>query len=470
MTASGPGDKQSWWATPGDKLLQTLGVNPQVGLTLEQIKRFRDEFGPNRIEDIGAASLWMLLWESVKTPMMLLLLTIAGISLVLDKIREAVVMVFVVATYVGIHLLNKARADRTMARLREVQAPRAIVIREGKRMEIPAEEIVVGDIMPIQAGTRIAADARLLFSAGLLINEAALTGESAPVRKDAVAEVEPGAPLSERPTAVYTGTTVIDGEGMALIMAVGRQSEFGRVAELSTRPDTEPTPLQKEMNDLARTLAFAAICVSILIPSIGLLRGFGLEQMILTWLSLTFLMIPGQPPIIIAMSLALASLEMSRKKVVVRQLSAVETLGSVSVVLSDKTGTMTENEMELAGVVLPDGEYLEWKKSGAGDQARVFFSYALSAIPAHTADPTDLALKNASLRISNLQKPDLGELLSQRGFARSNAYRSLVYRRGARACSFVTGRPEYILERSTRKCTPGGSSGWTQDERNGILA
>lgn len=244
--------------------------------------------------------------------MIVLLLAIAGISLALDQIREAVVMVFVVAMYVSVHLLNKARADRMMARLREVQAPKRFVLRAGEQTEIDIEDVVVGDILPLQSGSRIPADARLLAATDLIVNEGALTGEAGPIDKHADADMAPDTPLAERQTAVFAGTIVLDGQGKAVVMAVGSQTELGRIAKLATQRATELTPLQKEMNGLARTLAFVAAAVSLLIPLVGLLRGFGFQQMILTWLSLTFLMVPGQPPIIIAMALALASLELAR--------------------------------------------------------------------------------------------------------------------------------------------------------------
>jgi P-type Ca2+ transporter type 2C len=468
------GDRQvnldHWWADPGDELAKRLRVDANKGLSNKQVEEFRDQFGRNQLEDTGATSLVTLLWESIKTPMMLLLLTIAGISLILRQLREAVVMLFVVAMYVGVHLLNKARSDRTMARLREVQAPKTAVLRDGERKEIPVEELVVGDILPLQAGSRVPADARLLSTAGLLVNEAALTGESAPVQKDAVAKIKPDTHLAERYTAIFAGTTVIDGQGTAIVMAVGGDSELGRVARLSTRADTEPTPLQKEMNDMARTLAFVALGVSLLIPLVGLLQGFDFQQMILTWLSLTFLMVPGQPPIIISMALALASLELARKKVIVRRLHGAETLGSVNVVLSDKTGTITENKMTLSGVILPDGKLHEWNDSqGRTDELwQQFFRYALPAIPEHANDPTDLALENAANTKEGFQQETSGRLVSQHGFARSNQYRSLEYQKDSRNYLYVTGRPEWVMEHSNRKQTISGTKEWTKKERQDL--
>lgn len=470
-----------WWARPAGELLQALDVNPDRGLTPDQVAKKREEYGSNRLEDTGPTSLWTLLWESVKSPMMVLLLSIAVISLALGQFREAVVMAFVVAMYVGVHLLNKARSDRTMARLREVQAPKTLVLREGEQQEIPIEEVVVGDILPLRSGSRVPADARMISAVGLIVNEGALTGESAPVQKQADAEIAADTPLAERRTAVFAGTTVLDGQGKALVMAVGGKSELGRVAKLSTQRDTEPTPLQKEMDGLARTLAFVAVGVSLLIPLVGLLLGFDRQQMILTWLSLTFLMVPGQPPIIIAMALALAALELARKQVIVRRLQGAETLGSVNVVLSDKTGTMTENQMQLSGVLLPDGNLVvfdEQHKEGANvgaygqERLRDFFGAALLAIPENANDPTDLAIVQAANSLESFKRPQPGPLVNQVGFSRSGTYRSLEYRKDGAHQQYFVGKPEYLIDRSDRKMAQEnrstGSQEWPDSERENL--
>lgn len=203
----------AWWASPPQELASQIDTSLSEGLESEQVEEHRRRYGSNQLEDRGPTSLWTLAWESIRSPMMVLLLSIAGISLLLGQMREAIVMVFVVAMYVGVHLLNKARADRTMARLRQVQAPTARVLREGQIREIPTRDLVVGDVLPLQAGTRVAADGRLIEAAGLLVDESALTGEASPVRKDAGAQLDPDTSLAERVTAVFAGTTVQDGQG-----------------------------------------------------------------------------------------------------------------------------------------------------------------------------------------------------------------------------------------------------------------
>jgi Ca2+-transporting ATPase len=443
----------AWWARPAAELVEALDVDAENGLSPGRVEEMRERYGTNEMERGGRTSLWELLWESLSSPMMVLLLAVAGISLAVGRAREAIVMAVVVLSYVGVELYNKARSDRTMARLRELQTPQVTVVRDGERVAVEVGQVVVGDVLPLQPGSRVPADGRLLSSAGLLVNEATLTGESTPQRKMADADVDPDADLAERPTAVYAGTTVLDGQGRALVVAVGQGTELGRVAELTARAGEDPTPLQKEMEDLARTLAYAAVGISILIPLAGLLRGYDLEQMVLTWLSLTFLMVPGQPPVIITMALALAAFELAKGKVVVSRLRGAETLGSVTAILSDKTGTMTENEMAITSLVLGDGTVLAWEEREADALLwEGFMRQALPAIPEGSKNPTDEAVVEASEAVAPAPEPGRlpGRLVDQTGFVQCGACRSLTYERDGERCLYVTGGPEFALERSTR--------------------
>lgn len=441
----------TWWSQPASRLLDALEVEREKGLRDDRIEEMRARFGANELREAGRTSLATLLWESVTSPMMLLLLAVAGISLGLGRVREAIFMAVIVLIYVGVELYNKARSDRTMARLRELQAPEITVLRDGKRVSVDVGDIVVGDVMPLHPGSRVAADGRLLFSAGLLVDEAALTGESTPQAKDAQATVPHDADLAERPTAVFAGTTVLDGQGKALVVAVGDETELGKVAELTAGAVEEPTPLQREMHDLARTLAYVAVGISILIPLAGLLRGFGLEEMVLTWLSLTFLMVPGQPPVIITMALALAAFELTGKNVIVSRLRGAETLGSVTTILSDKTGTMTRNEMAVSALITGDGAtHLSSEQEASASLWQEFFELALPAVPEGSKNPTDAALVQAAEALDESPVPHPGVLVDQSGFVRGGRYRSLTYQQDGVCCIYATGSPEFALTHSTR--------------------
>jgi Ca2+-transporting ATPase len=459
----------AWWSRSPTEVLDALQIDAEEGLRSSRVERMRQRHGANEMRDAERTALHELLWESLTSPMMLLLLAVAAISLVLGNVREAIVMAVVVLIYVGVELYNKARSDRTMARLRELQAPRVTVLRDGERHEVAIEEVVVGDVLPLQPGSRMPADGRLLTSAGLLVDEAPLTGEATPQAKDATADVAHDANLAERPTAVFAGTTVLDGQGKALVVAVGGSTELGRVAELTARAEEEPTPLQQEMQDLARTLAYVALGISVLIPLVGFLRGFDLEEMVLTWLSLTFLMVPGQPPVIITMALALAAFELAEKGVIISRLRGAETLGSVTTILSDKTGTMTRNEMVLSALILGNGERLTWQgRKDEGSLWKAFLARALPAIPEGSKNPTDRALLEASEALDPRPDPQPGQLVHQSGFVRGEAYRSLTYERDGERCLYATGGPRFALGRSTRWQRGDGVQKLTPNDRDAV--
>jgi Ca2+-transporting ATPase len=429
-----------WWALPKEKILAALKVDPENGLLIERVQEYRAAFGTNTMEELKPTSTWMLLFESAKQPMMILLLSIAAISLAFGELIEAVVMLFVVAAYVSVEFINKHRSDRTMARLRELTQPTAKVIREGKEQEIPTSGVVVGDLIILSSGVRIAADARLMESSGLLVNEATLTGESLPVRKRVEAEVAENSNLAERVNCVFSGTTILDGEGKAIILAVGQRSEFGKIAKEVQAAEKLQTPLQQAMIQLSKTLALVAIIVSLIIPAVGFLRGLDPQQMVLTWLALTFLMIPGQPPIIITMGLALATFELAKKNVVVKRLRGAEALGSVTSILTDKTGTITENRMRVEKFILPN------RVKSAPKIPQTLSEKILLALPEYVSDPTDKAIAQAlgTDFARQTQTP-----LSFDGFSDGHPWRILTYGTHEVYVHAIAGEPELLIQSST---------------------
>src|SRR3972149_10079836 len=294
-----------WWSQPINQLIKTFNLDVAKGLSQKQEKENRVSYGTNTLTEIKPTSVGELILEGIKEPMMIVLLSIGGISLLFGKPVEALVMAFVVAAYIGVEFINKFRTDRTMASLRELTEPTTKVLRYGKHQEIPTGEVVVGDVVILTEGVRVPADIRLIESFGLIVNEASLTGESLPVKKDVEVFIDKNTPLAERRNCVFSGTTVLSGEGKGVGMAVGEKSELGTIATEVQTQRKEKTFIQDAMTRLAKTLAVLAIIVSLIIPTVGFLRGQGFQEMVLTWLALTFLMIPGQPPVIITMSLAL---------------------------------------------------------------------------------------------------------------------------------------------------------------------
>lgn len=429
-------DLLRWWAGSISNLADFYNTDLKNGLSEEQIQKNAEKFGRNIFAEIRPASIFSLLIEGIRSPMMLLLLFIAVLSLLFSKFLEAAVMVFVVLAYVFIELINKKRTDRILKQLKALAQPTITVIRSGTKSEIAASELVVGDLVVLSSGIRVPADGRIIESKGLLVDESALTGESNPVRKDAESEVSEEAPLTERTNSVFSGTVVLDGEGIVLVIVVGERSEFGKIAREVQTGGKERTYLQTAMVNLAKILAVAAIAVSLIVPGIGVLRGLNFQQMVITWLALTFLMVPGQPPIIITMALALASFELAKKKTITKSLRGTETLGFVTVVVTDKTGTVTENKIRLEKFISAEGNELE-----KSFEKPVIKEKILLSLPEHSRDPTDEAVLEA---IGGIQ----GEKIAPDifiGFSRGQPWRLLVYKKDNSFVHAIAGKPEIII-------------------------
>ena len=424
-----------WWTIPQSAILTMFVSDIANGLSSETVRKSRDKFGANIIDEVKPTSALKLILDGVREPMMIVLLSIGVLSFVFGKIGEAVVMVFVVATYIAVEFINKYRTDRTMTKLRQLTSLTTKVIRDSKMEEIPTGEVVVGDILVLTEGVRIPADARLIESYGLLINEASLTGESLPVEKNMRATLAENTPLAERTNSVFSGTTVMSGEGKAIVCAVGLESEFGKIARDVSITSKEKTVLQEAMTRLAKILAIFALAVSILIPAVGFLRGLNLQEMIVTWLALTFLMIPGQPPVIITMALALASFRLAKIKLVVKRLRGAEVLGQVTAIVTDKTGTITENRMQVEKFILPSGEEYTPAKLGFETKRDI-----LLALPRYSNDPTDTAVYSATKNSFEVPRP-----VSFAGFSEGRPWRTIGYEIDDKRTSFIAGKVESLI-------------------------
>lgn len=432
-------DLSKWWAGPISNLADFYDTDIKAGLSETQVLKNAERFGKNTFAELKPASTFSLLIEGIKSPMMLLLLSIAVLSLIFSRFLEAAVMVFVVLAYVFIELINKARTDRTLKQLKALAQPTITVIRAGKKSEIVSSELVVGDLIVLSSGVRVSADGRIIESKGLVVDESALTGESNPLRKDAESEVPEEAPLTERTNSVFSGTVVLDGEGIVLVTAVGEKSEFGKIAKEIQITKKENTYLQTAMINLAKILAVVAIAVSLIVPGIGVLRGQDFQQMVITWLALTFLMVPGQPPLIITMALALASFELAKENVVTKRLRGTETLGFITVVVTDKTGTVTENKIHLEKFISAEGNKLEQSLEQFAVKEKILLS-----LPEHSRDPTDEAILEALGGVQGKKiPPDIFV-----GFARGQPWRILVYKKDDGFLHSIAGKPEILINSS----------------------
>ena len=358
-----PREEIRWHTLSPAKTLERLGVSLETGLTSEQAVARLERFGLNKLREAPPTTLWQLLWAQFNDFVVLLLIVAAVISALLGDWVEAAAIMAIVVLNAALGVLQERRAEKALAALQELAAPEAHVLRDGRRVSVPGREVVPGDIVYLEAGNFIPADVRLVEAVNLRVDEASLTGESFSVRKEAQRVFPADTPLGDRKNIAFMGTLVAYGRGTGVVVATGMQTQIGHIAEMLQSVELEPTPLQKRLDQLGRTLGWAALIVSALVFVLGWLRGTPPLEMFIIAVSLAIAAVPEGLPAVVTISLALGMREMIKRHALIRRLSSVETLGSATVICSDKTGTLTQNEMTVTRVAA-DGEFIEVTGSG----------------------------------------------------------------------------------------------------------
>lgn len=325
--------------------LQQLNSDEVHGLTREEANRRLAEYGPNELVESDIKAPWRILFEQFTETMVLILVIAAVVSAFVGDLQDSIAIVAIVILNALLGFQQEYQAERSMAALKKMAIPNVKVRREGHTQNIPAQELVPGDIAILEAGDMVPADCRLLESVNLRIQESALTGESEPVDKNADFAASTELPLADRKNMVFMGTVVTYGRGKALVDRTGMKTELGNIAALIHTSGREPTPLQRRLAQLGKGLAFAALVLVALVFVLGLLRGEDLRLMFLTAISMAVAAVPEGLPAVVTITLALGAQRMLKRKALIRKLPAVEGLGSVTVICSDKTGTLTENRM-----------------------------------------------------------------------------------------------------------------------------
>ncbi|MBU6512716.1 MAG: cation-transporting P-type ATPase [Betaproteobacteria bacterium] len=342
--------ERPWHTMPVPAVLDALGVTA-TGLDGEEREARLARFGPNTPKGRKREPWWEEVLESLLEPMQLLLIGVALLSGIFGSLVDALAIGALVLVVVALESISEIRASRAVDALRGMSAPTARVLGPEGIQTRPAAEVVPGDVILVEAGDIVPADARLLDGVnGLRPDESGLTGESQAVGKSS-APVEADAPLAERHSMIYAGSSIVAGDALAVVVATGQASELGRMGKLVAETKEPPTPLQKGLAQLARVVLVFAIAASILVPLIGVLAGQPWKDMLLTGLTVAFATVPEELPILIAVLLAVGGSQLARRGALLRKLRAGETLGLVTTVVTDKTGTLTENRLQFEGVV-----------------------------------------------------------------------------------------------------------------------
>jgi Ca2+-transporting ATPase len=457
------GPSTSWHCLEREEVAARQGTDLERGLTDAAAAQRLAEAGPNEIAEVRRRHPVAAFAAQFTDFMILVLIAAAVIAGFVGEPQDSVAILLIVLLNGVIGFVQESRAERAMAALRQLASPTARVIRDGRTRELDARELVPGDLVELEAGNVVPADLRLTDGAALQVDESALTGESQPVEKTPAAQDDPDAALGDRRNLAYRGTVVTYGRGRGLVVATGMNSEVGRIARLLS-DGSGPTPLQKRLARFGRHLALAVLAICAVIFAVGLLRGEPPLIMLLTAISLAVAAIPEALPAVVTISLALGAARMVRQNALVRRLPAVETLGSVTYICADKTGTLTENRMrvdvllcageerhELSGDAGPPWRELTWAMALCNDATR-------AADGTFTGDPTETALlecaaaagfENAALA---LELPRIGEVPFD-----SERSRMSTIHNGNGTLLLAKGAPERILPLCVDQLVVSGS-------------
>lgn len=341
---------QPWASSPKD-LFGTLSATAE-GLSPDEAERRLREHGPNKLREAQRRSLWTIFFDQLKSLIVLILVAAAAVAIAFGDYIDAAAIGVVLLLNTAIGFFTELRARRSMEALQQMGEAQAVVRRGGRKERIPAEEVVPGDIVVLEAGEVAIADVRVLKGSKLQTDEAALTGESVPVEKDPAA-VDEDAPLAERRSMVYKGTAITSGQGEGIVVSTGTGTELGEISELVAEADEDEAPLEERLDQLGRRLVGATLAVLAVVVGAGVLAGRELRLMIETGIALAVAAVPEGLPIVATVALARGMWRMLRKNALIRRLSSVETLGATNVICTDKTGTLTENRMTVQRLLLP---------------------------------------------------------------------------------------------------------------------
>ncbi|MBI1277417.1 MAG: HAD-IC family P-type ATPase [Anaerolineaceae bacterium] len=335
----------AWHTQEAAHILDQFSVKSDIGLDANTVTQRMETYGANELIEKGITSPWAILWEQLTNPLVLLLILAAAISLVLGKVDSVIAIMAIVILNAVLGVFQEYRAEQAMAALKKMAAPLVRVRRDRKVLEIASRDLVPGDMVLLEAGSIVPADARITESANLQVQEASLTGESQPVEKSTAALRGEDIPLGDRHNMLYMGTSVTYGRGEAVVVETGMKTQLGRIAELIQSVEGETTPLQRRINELGKALLILALVVMGIAFVIGLTTGDPLDLVLLNAVAIAVAVVPEGLPAVVTVALALGAQRMLRRKALIRKLPAVETLGSVTTICSDKTGTLTENKM-----------------------------------------------------------------------------------------------------------------------------
>ncbi len=484
MTRNEQYRQEAWHSLSPEIVAERLGTGCE-GLTSDEARQRLAQLGPNELATGPRVSALKIFLAQFQNVLLVILIIATAVSAAMGHGTETIVIGVIVVFAVGLGFFQEYRAERAMESLRKMAAPQATVVRGGHETQVPARELVPGDLVLLKAGDKVPADCRLVEVANLHAEEAALTGESVPAEKDAAALSDEYSPVADRQNMAYAGTAITYGRGRGFVVATAMETEFGKIATMLQSVEISRTPLQKNLDRIGRILGQVAVVIVILIVGIGLVRQQqSLAELVIFGIALAVAVVPEALPAVVTVSLALGVQRLAKRNSLVRRLPAVETLGSTSVICSDKTGTLTRDEMTVRRIWTADGELEvtgagyeprgEFRIDGQGVRVNSHVSELLRAgalaSDAHLireesekrwavhGDPTEGALVAAAEK-AGLEKARLdGDFprLAEVPFSSETKRMTTLHRTPDGAIAFSKGAPEVIVAACARLQTESG--------------
>lgn len=485
--------EKAWYNLGIQEVLQTLSSSWE-GLTSDEARKRLEQYGPNELASKKGPSAWSIFLSQFKNFLIIILLVAVALSAIVREVADSIIIFVIVLFAAVLGFLQEYRAEKSLEALKKMASPLATVMRDGEVLKIPSSEVVPGDILVLSTGDRISADARIIESFNLRVDEAPLTGESVAVDKT-TEPITGDVPLGDRRNMVYMGTAVVYGRGKALVVATGMATEFGKIATLLGSVEEEKTPLQVNLDRLGKWIGIGALGLCFVLATLGVLRGFEVLDMVIWGVSLAVAAVPEALPAVVTISLAIGVQRMAKRHALIRRLAAVETLGSTDFICTDKTGTLTQNAMSVRQIYV-DGNFINVTGSGydptgefrADDspydprQSEALLKLLVAGSLCNDArlamdngrwvingDPTEGALIVAAVKagLSNdklLDQPRVDEI----PFTSERKMMTTIHRTSDGQVAYAKGAPEIVLE----KCSVILSSGREQElggERKGEL-
>ncbi len=461
----------TWYLLTAEAAAQRLGADVRTGLTDTEAAVRLARHGPNEIREGKRRRPWRMLLDQFTDFMILILLAAAIIAGLVGDVTDTVVILAIVVLNAAVGFVQEYRAERAVAALKLMAAPSAVVLRDGAPRTVPAAGLVPGDVVLLEAGNIVPADLRLLEAHTLRCEEAALTGESQPVDKRTEALHDPALPLGDRRNMAYKGTVVSYGRGRGLVVATGMETELGHIAALLRATEDARTPLQRRLERFGRVIAVGVLVLCAVLFVIGVLRGEAVALMALTAIALAVAAIPEALPAVVTVALAFGARRMSEENALIRRLPAVETLGSVTFICSDKTGTLTENRMRVEelyadGVLARAGASSQDAPWPALHTAMALCNDARAGADGKIlGDPTETALYCAA-EAAGFRKAELAERtprLAELPFDSERARMTTLHREDSGVIAYTKGAPERMLPLCRHALTHDGERPFAAD-------